>query len=111
RFRAGRGRRRARTGVARPRSALALDEHLLDLRDRPRGIQVLRAHVGAIHDRVAAVEPEGVLELIQPLAGRLVAAVDDPAVSGQERGGTEEALAVPPVARSEEHTSELQSLR
>ena len=43
--------------------------HLLDLGDRLRRVQVLRAGLGAVHDRVAAVEPERVLELVEPLAG------------------------------------------
>src|SRR3546814_10728715 len=80
---------------------------------------MLRAGLGAVHDGVAAVEPEGILELVEPLAGRLVTAVGDPAVGAQQDGGAEVAVAVPPVARaggraakarSEEHTSELQSL-
>src|ERR1700758_4517714 len=81
-------------------SAVPLDEHFLDLRDRLGGIEILRADVGAVHDGVAAVEPEGILELIEPLAGRLVAAVDDPAVGGEQCRRTEEALAAPPVART-----------
>src|SRR6266540_2240216 len=44
-------------GSGRSRSAVPLEQHLLDLGDRPGGVQVLRAHVGAVSDRVAAVEP------------------------------------------------------
>src|SRR3546814_19251100 len=61
---------------------------------------MLRAGPGAVHDGVAAVEPEGILELVEPLAGRLVAAVGDPAVSAQQDGGAQVAVAVPPVARA-----------
>src|SRR5262249_6206734 len=61
---------------------------------------MLRAGVGAVHDGVAAIEPERVLELVEPLAGRLGAAVDDPALRLQEGSGAEEAIAVPPVARA-----------
>ena len=53
---------------------LALEHHLLDLGDRLGGIQVLRAGLGAIHDRVAAIQPERIFELVEPLAGGLVAA-------------------------------------
>ena len=42
--------------------------------------QALRAGLGAIHDRVAAVEPERVLKIVEPLAACLVAAVYDPAL-------------------------------
>src|SRR5512138_757814 len=61
---------------------------------------MLRAGVGAVHDGVAAIEPERVLEIVEPLAGRLVAAVDDPALRLQQRRGPEETVAVPPVART-----------
>src|SRR5262245_58508963 len=48
---------------------------LLDLGDGLGRIEVLRAGPGAVHDGVAAIEAEGVLEIVEPLAGRLVAAV------------------------------------
>src|SRR5712692_3053479 len=79
---------------------LPLDHLLLDLGDCLCRIEMLRAGVGAVHDGVAAIEPERVFEIVEPLAGCLVAAVDDPALRLQERGGAEEALAVPPVART-----------
>ena len=72
----------------------------LDLGDRLRRIEALRAGLGAVHDGVAAVEPERVFEIVEPLAGRLVAAVADPAVGLQQRGRAEIALRVPPVARA-----------
>src|SRR5919198_6602985 len=77
---------------------LPLDHLLLDLGDRLRRIEMLRAGVGAVHDGVAAIEPERVFEIVEPLASRLVAAVDDPALRLQERRRSEEAVVVPPVA-------------
>ena len=62
------------------RSHLPLDEHLLDLGDGLGRVEALRAGLGAIHDRVAAVEPERVLKIVEPLAACLVAAVYDPAL-------------------------------
>src|SRR5258705_13539288 len=79
---------------------LPRDHHLLDLGDRLGGIEALRAGLGAVHDGVAAVEPERILEVVEALAGRLVARILDPAMRLQERGGTEKALGVPPVART-----------
>ena len=38
-------------------------------------VEALRAGRGAIQDGVAAVEPERVFEIVEPLAGCLVAAV------------------------------------
>src|ERR1700753_2412242 len=56
-------------------SHAALDQHLLDLADRLRGVETLGAGVGAVHDGVAAIEPERVFQIVQALAGLLVAAV------------------------------------
>src|SRR6266403_1228133 len=80
------------------RSHLPLDQHLLDLGDGLGGVEALRAGWGAIQDGVAAVEPERVFEIVEPLAGCLVAAVHDPTVRLQQDGRPEEALAVPPIA-------------
>ena len=79
---------------------LPLDHHLLDLGDRLRRVEALRAGLGAVHDGVAAIEPERIFEIVEPLAGRFIAAVDDPAVGLQQRGGAEIAIDVPPVARA-----------
>src|SRR5262245_45966904 len=59
---------------------LPLDHRLLDLGDRLGGVEVLGARLGAVEDRVTAVETERVLEVVEALAGRLVARVDDPAL-------------------------------
>src|SRR5690606_26194398 len=77
-----------------------LQHQLLDLADGLGGIEPLRAGAGAVHDGVAAVELEGILQLVQARAGVLVAAVDDPAVGLQQDRRAEVALAVPPVARA-----------
>ena len=58
----------------------ALDHQLLDLADRLRRVEPLRADVDAVHDRVAAEQPVRILEVVEPLAGRLVARVGDEAV-------------------------------
>jgi hypothetical protein len=52
---------------------LPLDHHLLDLGNRLGRIQVLRAGLGAIHDGVAAIQPERVFEIVESFAGRFVA--------------------------------------
>src|SRR3954449_7178755 len=79
---------------------LPLDHHALDLGDGLGGVEALGAGLGAIHDGMAAVEPERVLEIVEAVPGRLVAAVLQPAVGLQQRGRTEEALTVPPIARA-----------
>src|ERR1700724_1776368 len=83
-----------------PALDLPLDQRALDLGDRLCRIEVLRAGLGAIHDGVAAIEPERVFEIVEPLAGGLVAGIDDPALRLQQRGRAEEAVGIPPVARA-----------
>src|SRR4029077_19410197 len=68
-----------------------------------------RAGAGAVHDRVAAVEPERVFERVEPLAGRLVAAVGNPAIGLPQHRRSEIALAVPPIARARCRAAEAQN--
>src|SRR5690606_1974162 len=82
-----------RTGPAR-------EHQLLDLANRLGRVQALRAGARAAHDAVATVQLERILQIVQPRTGVLVTAVDDPAVGLQQDGGTEVAVAVPPVARA-----------
>ena len=60
-------------------SHLPFDHHHLEFGDRLGGVEALRAGFGAVHDGVAAVEPERVFEIVEPLAGGLVAGILDPA--------------------------------
>src|SRR3984957_9264744 len=86
--------------TVRSGSELPLDQLQLDFGNGIGGIEALRAGLGAVHDGVAAIESERVLEIVEPLAGGLVAGILDPARRLQQRGGPEEALAVPPIARA-----------
>src|SRR3569833_1439336 len=79
---------------------LALDHLELELGDGFRRVEALRAGLGAVHDGVAAVEAERILEIVEPLAGRLVARIGYPAVGLEQRGGAEITFAVPPIARA-----------
>src|SRR5690554_5404960 len=83
---------------ARCGSDLAGQHQLLDFADRPGGVQPLGAGPRAVHDGVAAVELERILEVVQARAGVLVARIGDPAVGLEQDGGPEVAVAVPPVA-------------
>ena len=51
------------------------------------GFEALGADLGAVHDGVAAVEAERIFQLVEPLAGHLVAAVGEPAIGLQQDGG------------------------
>ena len=50
-----------------------LDHHPLDLGNRFRRVQPLRAGLGAVHDRVATIELERVFQIIQPRPRCLIA--------------------------------------
>src|SRR5271166_633404 len=83
-----------------PASHPPLDHHFLDVDDRLGRVEALGAGLGAVHDRVAAVEAERVLEIVEPLALGLVARVDEPTISLEQDRRTQIAVAVPPVARA-----------
>src|SRR5213595_257108 len=94
------------TSCRRGRSNRALDHHLLDLGDGLRRIETLGAGLGAVHDGVAAIQPERILELVEPFALGLVAAVGEPAIGLQQDGRTEIAVAAPPVRRTRGRAAE-----
>src|SRR5713101_9590456 len=81
-------------------SDLPLDHHQLEFGNRLRRIETLRAGLGAVHDGVAAIEPERVLKIVEPLAGGFVARILDPPRCLQQGCRPKEALAVPPIARA-----------
>src|SRR6516162_5276974 len=81
---------------------------LLDLGDRLGRVQPFRAGLGAVHDRVAAIEAERVFERVKALPGALVAAVGDPAIGLQQYRRPQIALAVPPIARAGGRAAEAQ---
>src|SRR4029453_17987656 len=81
------------TGRSTPRY-----HQLLDFGDRLGGVEALRTGARAVHDGVAAIEAKRALEMVEPLARRLVAAVGDPAIGLQQDRRPEIALAAPPVA-------------
>ena len=68
-----------------------------NLRDRLARVEVLRAGLAAVHDRLAAVDLEGVVEELETLGRLRVAAVGEPAVRLQEDGRPEVLVRVPPV--------------
>src|SRR5216684_8284037 len=78
----------------------AFRHHSLRIGDRLCRVEALRAGVGAVHDRVAAIEAERVVEPIESLAGVLIAAVGEPTVGLQQDRWAEILVLVPPVARA-----------
>lgn len=96
----GPSRSRALCREASHRSSLLLvgGHHLLDLSDGFPRVQALGAGPRAVHDGVAAVQREGVLQLGQALLREVVSGVDHPAVGLHEHGGPQVLVPVPPVA-------------
>src|SRR5208282_5336518 len=97
--------RRSRCGRAWLRLNLPLDQRPLEISDDLRRVEVLWASLGAIQDGVAAVQAERVFQIVEPLAGRLVARVHDPALRLQQRGRPEIAVGIPPIARAGRRTA------
>ena len=73
---------------------------LLDLCNGLTGIEMLRANLGAVHDGVAPVELEGIVEVVQALRRHLVAGILDPSVGLHEDGRSQVLIGVPPVGRT-----------
>ncbi len=70
---------------------------LLQFGDGLAGVETLRAHLRAIQDGVAAVDAEGVFQIVEAFAGRFVAAIGNPAMRLQQGGRAEKPVAVPPI--------------
>src|SRR3984957_12129626 len=92
-------------------SVAAMSHHLLDFADGLGGIEILRARFGAIHDGMAAIQPKRILEVIEAIPGRLIPAVDYPAVGRQQRRGPQVPIAVPPIAGAAGGTAGAQNAR
>ena len=79
---------------------LPFNQEFLDFRNGFGRVQTLRAGVRAVHDGVAAVQFERVFQFVESLPGGLVAAIGDPAVSLQQHGRAQIAVAIPPITRA-----------
>mgnify|MGYP007002851536 CR=1 FL=1 len=75
-----------------------LDFHLLDLGDCLCRVQSLRTNARAIHDGVAPIQAERILERVETFAGHLVAAVGEPAIGLEQDRRPQELIGVPPIA-------------
>lgn len=61
---------------------------------------MLRTGLRAVHDRMASVDRERILQVVQSLLGGLVTRVDHPSVGLHQSGRTQVLVAVPPVGRA-----------
>ena len=62
----------------------ALDHHVLDVADRLGRIKLFRADIHAIHNGVATEQPVWVFQVIEALAGGMVARVGEKTVRLQQ---------------------------
>src|ERR1700741_3445490 len=86
----------------------AIGHHFLGMADRLRRIEPFRTRLRAVHDRVAAIEAERIVEAIEALAGVLIATVGQPAIRLQQDRRSEVLVLVPPVARARRRAAEAQ---
>ena len=73
---------------------------VLNLVNRSSGIQILRAGVRAVHDRMAAIQLVRIVQILQTLLGHLIARIGDPPIGLLQDGRAEVLVAVPPVGRA-----------
>src|SRR5438105_10415413 len=87
-------------GRRKANSHRPLDHQFLDLADRLGRIEVLRADVDAVHDRMATEQAVRILEVVEPLSRRQVARIRDKAVRREQSRRTDELVRVPPERRT-----------
>src|SRR6202166_2038121 len=86
--------------------SIAFGHHPLGVGNGTRRVEPFWTGVGAVHDGVAAIETERVLEPVEALAGMLVPAVDQPPMRLQQDRWAEIAILVPPVAWARRRAAE-----
>src|ERR1700751_2767554 len=69
-------------------TSATLGHHVFGVGDRTRGVQSFRARLRAVHDRMAAIETEWILEALKRLAGGLIAIISEPAIGLEKDGRT-----------------------
>lgn len=72
-------------------------KQFLDLRNGASWIQALGTGARAVHDSVATVHTEGILQLAQTFCGVLVTRIDDPAIGLHKHSRAQILLSIPPV--------------
>src|SRR5258708_33674773 len=70
-----------------------------DSGNRLTRVQVLRAGLRTVENRVTTIEPKRIFDFVKQFAGCLVAAVQDPELRAKESGRPQTPGTVPPVDR------------
>src|ERR1700692_1325140 len=86
--------------------SIAFGHHPLGIGNRTRRVEPFRAGIGAVHDGVAAIETERILEPGEALAGMLIPTVDQPPMRLQQDRWAQIAILVPPITRARRRTAE-----
>src|SRR5580693_7338092 len=66
------------------------NHQFLDLADRLRGVEALRAHIDAVHDRMATEQTVRVFQVVETFASRFVAAIRNETIGLQQACRTDE---------------------
>src|SRR5260370_16601104 len=70
-----------------------------DFGNRLTRVQVLRAGLRTVENRLTAIEPKRIFDFVKPFAGCLVAAVQNPPIRLQDRDPPKKPRPVPPLSR------------
>ena len=71
-------------------------EHFFDFPNRFGWVEFFRAHINAVHDRVAAEQSVWVVQIVQTCRCVRVARVGDETVGGQQTRWADEFIRIPP---------------
>ena len=82
------------------RLQVALGHHLFRFCNSLCWVQTLGAGVGAVHDRVAAIQAEWVFQLVETLTCHFIPAIGQPTIGLQQDGRPQKLVAVPPIRRA-----------
>jgi len=77
-----------------------LSHPLLDRGDGLSWVKVLRANLRAVHNCVAPVKLEGVIELLKALLGEPISTIFNPSVGLHQHCRAKVLIGIPPVART-----------
>src|ERR1700755_35471 len=87
---------------------LPLNDQLLNGTNGFGRIKTLGTRIGTVHNGVAPIQLEWILQFVQSLASCLITRVCDPAICGQQDSWAQVAVSVPPVAGAGSGAAEAQ---
>jgi hypothetical protein len=79
---------------------LVIGQPLLDSGNRLSWVQMLRADLGTVHDRVATIQLESVIQLRQTLLRLAITTIFNPAIRLHQDSRSQVLVGIPPIARA-----------